>query len=371
MKAVRHPDKSTKIRMLTATAMLSLLSSTPSLAETRGFVVSFFHTATLKDEKHCTQVFRHGELLKRGYSKFFTPEEREEIAKHPLECLTDLTVAATRGIIDGKLANIYHYPESDVEADYFQTYEGEQAYGFDLDGKDADDDDGFIDPETGAKGVDNQLFRAIGCFPNYNIDLPNRPRNEDNFWRRAASGRNYGAWLFTITTDDFSKDGPATINFYRGVDDLRKNVTGAALADVTYVIDPEPRTHGEFKGEIKDGVFISGSESADLSLTGANVYYPEMAISRARLRLTLNTDRTVNGYIGGYRPWKAWWHSTAMSNEANTADLAALYHNLQQTADADPDPETGANRAISVTYRIESVPAFVAQPDGTLVADVR
>lgn len=369
MKATTQKlTQSTKKRMAATCFLLPLFYPAPSFSETKGFVISFFHTATHKDTQSCTQVYRHSDLLNRSYKKFFSKEERVDIASNPLNCLAELTVAATRGEINGKLANVYHYPESATDAG-FETYSGPYAYGFNLDGTDSGND--FRDPETGAKGVDNQLFRAIGCFPNYNIDLPNRPRNEDVYWRLLTSGRHYGAWLFTITAEDLSRDGEATVSFYRAIGDLRKDVSGSALADVTYIIDPDPRSYGEFKGTINNGVFTSGADGATLQLTGANKFLPQMTLSGARLRLKLNADRTATGYIGGYRPWKSYWHNTAMSNEANSADVAALYHNLKQLADAEPDPETGENRAISATFRIESVPAFVARSDGTVIADTR
>jgi len=43
-----------------------------------------------------------------------------------------------------------------------------------------------------------------------------------------------------------------------------------------------------------------------------------------------------------------------------TGDIPGYYHLMKRYADADPDPVTGQNRAISVTYYLEAVPAFVA-----------
>ena len=42
--------------------------------------------------------------------------------------------------------------------------DSKEAFGFDLDGKGPDQATAFTDPLTGEKGVDNQYFRAMGCF---------------------------------------------------------------------------------------------------------------------------------------------------------------------------------------------------------------
>jgi hypothetical protein len=42
---------------------------------------------------------------------------------------------------------------------------------------------------------------------------------------------------------------------------------------------------------------------------------------------------------------------------------------MRRHADADPDPETGQNRAISAAYYIEAVPAFHTTVDAQIVAN--
>lgn len=370
MKSTCHRTIDITVRAFaTVFVLLAPLYSAQSVSETRGFAVSFFHTATYKDEQICTLNDRYSDLMRQSYDSFFTEAERAEVANNPLDCLTDLTVVAMRGRIDGKMASVYHYPDSAANPG-FQMYTGRHAYGFNLDGQGADSANSLQDPETGEKGVDNQLHRAVGCFSAYNINLPNRPRHEDIYWRLAAN-RKYGAWVFTITADDLSKDGEATVSFYRSLSHLRQNISGQALADATYLIDPNPRSYGEFKGVIKDGVFTSGAHGAAFRLVGENKIFAGIDLAGARLRLRLKADdRTAEGYLGGYQPWKQYWHRTAMSNEANTTNLSALYYNLRKAADAEPDPKTGENTAISITYRLEAVPAFLVSLEGNLITGI-
>src|SRR5690606_31520422 len=58
-----------------------------------------------------------------------------------------------RGRINGQPVNAYAHPTAVVDPQ-LNALDGKYAYGFDMDGKGADDPDGFIDPETGEAGVD-------------------------------------------------------------------------------------------------------------------------------------------------------------------------------------------------------------------------
>jgi hypothetical protein len=49
-------------------------------------------------------------------------------------------------------------------------------------------------------------------------------------------------------------------------------------------------------------------------------------------------------------------------------DSLGIYHSLKRFADARPDPKTGENTQISMTYRMEAVPAFHTTIDGKVVA---
>ena len=49
------------------------------------------------------------------------------------------------------------------------------------------------------------------------------------------------------------------------------------------------------------------------------------------------------------------------------ADCVGQYRLLKKLADYDPDPATGQNRKISLTYRMEAVPAYLATEDGKII----
>ena len=56
------------------------------------------------------------------------------------------------------------------------TAYGRFAYGFNLNGE--VEPDAFENPDSGERGVDNRMWRALGCFEVYQIRRPVRPYNE-------------------------------------------------------------------------------------------------------------------------------------------------------------------------------------------------
>ncbi len=347
-----------------------LLLPSLSHAETRGFVIHYLHLATHKHELNCPNGDNggFGEARERAYRwQGFSEEKLKELfsgqtrySGFELERMMYESIKK-----NGKPVSVKHYPWL-VPDQHLATVQGPEAFGFDLDGLGAEDKDGFIDPETGEVGVDNQVYRAMGCFREYDIDLPLRPSWADAAWVQMTQVKKMPAWVFAISADDLGTDGEATVSFYRAVGRHRLNPSGGAVANMTFVVNPNHRTYGEFKGTIKNGVFTSDPESVDLMMEGGFPIYIRLALKKARLRLNLQSgNEKATGYVAGYQPWLDFWYYIALNGYAT--DIGPSYQMLEKFADGDPDPETGANTTISGTYRIDAVPAFLAHPDGTLI----
>ncbi len=361
----------TNIAQLPLFLLLALPFQPAISAQTLGFVIGNFHTATHWDDRNCPKGGNggFGRVREAAYKIIgSSPEETEELLNRPFNSL-DFRSVAMRGKKDGKAVSVYYYPTS-IPDPHHEIVAGPYAYGFDLDGKVKDGPYAFEDPETGQQGVDNRLYRAVGCYATYDVSLPNRPSSEEVYWSSIMSLRRVGAWVFTVTGEDLSRDGDATVRFYSAVEHMRKDASGGTFADMTYVLDPSSPTFGTFHGTISNGVFrsqpIQASDTRVL-LKAKPPTYPEFKLSRAQLRLNLNADRSATGYIGGYLPWVSFWFVNGTAGEQQSIDMAGLYYNLKKLADADPDPDTGENRAISATFRVEAVPAFLATPEGHLI----
>ncbi len=355
-----------------ATALISL--STFSLAETRGFVVSFLHATGYSNPDNCPLGGNGGSSQAQFRSYKAAGFSKERLAavlrgeEGPSNGARLIKARMLRARYNGKPARVTLFPGS-LPDPHMETVVGPQAFGFDLDGKGPDTPNTFEDPETHEKGVDNQLFRALGCFVNYSSNLPIRPLGEQDLWRSYLPLVNPPAWVLSITGSNFENDSDVSVSFYRAVEHLRYDRSGQGLADITYTVEPSDRTYGHFNGSIKNGIFTSEPDSVNVMLAGEFPTFTKFDLKNAQLRLTLGVNRMAEGYIAGYQPWKDFLMRNNHTNEDQGTDHVALYHTLKRMADAEPDPETGQNTAISATYRIEAVPAFLVRPDGAFITD--
>ena len=192
-------------------------------AETRGYAISLVHTATYADPSHCprggngaTTEIHTRILMTRGHSKeeatkILTGNERKEDFEH-------------RGKLGGQTVDIGNFPMS-VPDPKIETAQGRYAYGFDLDGKAAQQPGAFIDPETN-QPVENQMWRVLGCFTAYQYRLPGIPYNEGITWDTAMD--SMPAWLLSISGDDLTRDGDVTVTFDRALDMCIANIEAVA-----------------------------------------------------------------------------------------------------------------------------------------------
>lgn len=367
-KPARHLPMTTAI-VRAALVVTPLFCCTSAMAETRGYVISWFATATNTPDfkKNCPENRNGGQvnlairnLMAIGYTKeqataMTNKAGGQELGQDNRELRERILMRAR---VKGQPASIYNYPDAVADPN-IETVTGKYAYGFDLGGKEANK---FIDPETGGK-VDNQLWRAVGCTESFDALPPVMPYPEELAWQ--AMTDSAPAWLIQISGDDLSKDGQVTVTLDRATRHQKRDATGSTLAGATYVIDPNPRSHNELKGQIKDGVVTI--QPAQIFLEAEMPYYPEIALRNTHMRMKLQANGKLVGFWGGYQDWRRWAYMYT-ARPANNADTIGIYHAVKKMADFDPDPVTGENRYISATYRLEAVPAYVAHSDGTVVA---
>lgn len=342
-------------------------------AETRWYVVGMLHTATYSDGH-----FRPGDNCPHGsngrsidvYRRIlrnefhYSASETEGLLgdKKNKDGQSYYEIVINRGKMNGKPASIYIYPTS-IPKTHDYLVEGHRAYGFNLDGQGLTKSSSFEDPETHEQGVENQLFRAIGCYSQYDINLPVRPYYEEGVF--VTNLPWVPAWLFAITGQSIDQGGEVSVDFYKAIEHPRLSADNGLLHGATYTIDPNPRSFGHMRGRIVNGELKAAGDQ--ISLENEPPFFMQLSLSRPQIRLKLSPDGTAAGYIGGFQPWIDWWAIAAEYRESEQGlDLSTLYWNLQALADANPDPKTGRNTAISVTYRIDAVSAY-AVPAPTYV----
>lgn len=359
---------------LCALAVFCLAAPAASAKQSRSYVVSWFHVATYLQDDDCpngTNPMAAGIYTRILTELGYTPAE----TKYLLGAIANdgdirdkngrslRQIGALRGRIDGKEADVMVYPWSAPDPN-IHLAQGRYANGFNLDGKISDDPRSSEDPDTGERGIDNRLRQAMGCTDQFRTRLPDRPGHPANDWDQSRD--KMAAWLMTVTGEDLDRDGDVVVTFDRALEPVRRDATGEVMSDVTFRIDPDAHSHSETTGRLAGGRLVTTTPfhfvmTADPSIS------PTFEMHQAHLRVDLQTDRSLKGYFGGYRPYHMVFFTFAGLGAGTeltySIDLPGLYHAMKRLADYDPDPKTGEMRAISSAYRMELVPAFVVPRD--------
>ena len=363
--------------MVGAFLLLLVVAYAPPSAfgETRGYVISMIHTATYSDTDTCPQGGNGGPLQlrkRRLVGAGFSEEAAltiianggvdEDGNRVDVTTLFGSIASAGDDGWNGYAVNPGNFPTL-LPDPHIQTAEGRFAYGFDLDGTVGPDS--FEDPDSHQQGVDNQMWRVLGCFDVYHVRRPVVPYNESIVWDTAID--SMPAWLMSISGPDLDQDGDVTVTFDRSLNVLLRDAHGGVLSGATFVIDPDPRSHSVFAGTIEDGILTV--EPGDFSMQGESQFYAVLRFVNTHLRLTMEPDGSLHGIIGGYQPWRDYYHYLAVRGEVDgQVDLPGLYYAMKRFADAVPDPVSGEHTAISAAYWTEAVPAFQTTVSGEVVA---
>jgi hypothetical protein len=249
------------------------------------------------------------------------------------------------------------FPSTEPEPFTFKEVTGRISYGLNLDGKVKDTD--FTSPE-GEPGIDNQLYRAVGCISDFRI-VDNGAGDE--YIHRYA----YNRLLVEISgVHSLINDDNVTVKTYRGLDELMTDGTGSAfIPGGTQHID---KRWGRFvestwKGKIVDGVLIS--EPADMILPAAQSFGTTglQRLRAVRFRLKL-TDQTAQGLMAGYVDVDEFIHQLNTGESTHIQSYGqlsspSLYRALRRLADGYPDPKTGEMTAISSALQVKFVQAYI------------
>ncbi|MHB1206167.1 MAG: hypothetical protein ACYCZX_11390 [Rhodospirillaceae bacterium] len=240
---------------------------------------------------------------------------------------------------------------------------GKIALGLNLDGKTGAND--FTSP-SGDKGIDNQLYRAIGCSRFY--------RGPDGtfyiFGAKYARDFDFNRTLIEITNvDDLANDSDVDVAIYRGLDRLMTDASGdKIMPGGSQRIDQRfgKRFESHLKGKIVDGVLTT--QPADIYWAWA--CFPKVPgghhIKGMRFNLKLSPTE-AGGMIAGYADAEEWYtHLVGCQSTHHLSygqlNALGLYRALMRNADGYPGPD-GQNTAISSAMEIRMSQVFVLHPE--------
>ena len=356
-------------------AAATLLAATPSAhaaaqpatGRTLGFVITIWNTALLESKfiDECPEGFNIGydEHWWRGLSK----EERAKMTDNGLRTRLDRYFNAIRR--GPNKEDVCMNPTA-VAAPPHLIVEGKQSYGLNLDG-DVEGKAGAnscahenFEGVDGAKGVDNQMYRLLGCvygFRSYGQFEVNANEN------RKSNGN--GMTLIEVTgVDDTKNDPDVTVNIYRAIDPYTLDGGGQFTAWASYRIDAPngvPRYHSTLKGRIENGVINTDPGDANVPFYG-NYTYLNQLIRDMRLQMEVSDDgASAKGMLAGYYDVdQLMFYVTGLGPIQSTAisDCPAIYSAAHKLADGYPDPKTGKCTALSSAFNFKAVSAFIIHP---------
>lgn len=258
------------------------------------------------------------------------------------------------------------YPTTAAEQFEFHEAGGPTAYGLNLDDRIGPGD--FTGPD-GRRGIDNQLYRVLGCIRNY------RPPEGaiQGFDNDEVTKDIYNRVIIELSGVESLVSSPdVQVMVYRGQDPILLDSTGKnAIPGGSQRIDTRWGTKfiQKLHGRITDGVLTT--DPADLVYPWAVFYIPtDEFMHAARFELKLSPTG-AEGMIGGYTDIETWYSQMMRSYSTHhqsygQSSAPSIYKALRRLADGYPDAQSGANTAISSALlakftQIVIVPASKAQ----------
>lgn len=295
-------------------------------------------------------------LVKGGYTR-----EEAEWLRSPENPSRDPVHGQNQMAFRGKdRANVYTDPTSTPDPGLVGV-SGSIAEGINLDG---DETTGFTSP-TGEKGIDNNFYKALGCWKTYR-----GPRRLSSGALQFNTAMRDGSWTTVIVVagegPDPMNDDRVTVGFYVSNDKMVKDGLGNIARDYTFRIAPHAKYEGILPARTVNGRIIS-TAPADIMLREPG-YTRDLELLRARVDLEIKPDGSLSGYVGGYRPWelvyKGWVNARGPVIEVLTwVELPGVYHALKRNADYSPSGPGGEKTHISFALHVDALPAFVMTPD--------
>jgi hypothetical protein len=247
-----------------------------------------------------------------------------------------------------------------------QEVTGKIGEGFNLD---HNAKTGFVSP-AGEKGVDNNLYRVMGC-------------------GMAYRGAPYSAYLSVRGNDkmleglytiiirisgnkDPMNDDDAVLEIGYSPDHVVKNSAGGAVPDYSFRIVKDAQ-YTRIKATVRNGV-VQTVQTPEIHMPSFSWFENnrgESIFQQGMLRLVVNEDGTSTGLVGGYLDWRSFYGTDTFDTNSSAGTRETYYHEnqiakyyaLKRNADGMRDPKTGQNMGISAAYRFTVQPAHVVDPD--------
>jgi hypothetical protein len=265
--------------------------------------------------------------------------------------------------LDGEVS---HRAEDSYQAEGSQRAEGSRLTG--TKGASCAHDD--FTGHAGERGIDNQVWRLMGCVRGY------RPNNLMDRLHEGNTMIKEGGFAILMEIsgmDDPVNDDEIEVQLLSANHPVSVNAVGDLTRLVSYTAHESARYHNEVaKGKIVNGILTT--EPVDFRIkVKQQTMDNEFWFRDARIRAEVLPDGRIKGMVGAYwdmenmfstlnDQWIGPYHQGRNAALNRGFMCAGIYHAMPRVADGHPDPETGNCTSISTALHFEAVPAFVIRP---------
>lgn len=332
-----------------------------------GFVVESWYTAIYDTEymEECPEgiVIGNDEIWFNGLS----PEDKDiETGSGTLQVL-DMPRRPSSYLRGPNGEDVCWHPESVIDPP-MRTVTGKYSYGINLD-ENANGNatpntcahGNFQTPDGSVSGVDNQLYRLMGCVYGY--------RSEgylEHHANRERQDESKGIILIDVkNVDDPRNDDDVEVSFYLSATDLHFDTAGRIVPYGSYQTI-ENRYGDTVSGQITNGVLTTNSGDVTLPLHG-NDGFTDMVFRDFRIEMDISEEGArAKGLWAGYHPVSSFWdHIQKVQHNVPVGQYScpAMYVAANELADGYPDPETGQCTALSSAFTFDAVAGFIITDD--------
>ena len=331
-----------------------------------GFVVESWKTAIYETEymEECPEGIAIGndEIWLDRLSR----EDKERVTKGGTLQVLDLPRRPQSYLRGPKGEDVCWNPLSVVDPP-MRIVHGKYSYGLNLDGN----SDGAATPNTcahenfvgpsGAPGIDNQLYRLMGCVYGY------RDKGYlEHHANRERQDESKGIILIDVEgVDDPRNDNEVQVSFYLSATTLHFDTLGRIVPYSSYQA-VRGRYGDKVPGKIVNGVIETSAGGVTLPIYG-NDAATDMVFRDFTIRIEMSDDGTrAKGMWAGYHPVESFWdHMVKVQHNVPVGqyDCPAMYVAAHQLADGYPDPATGQCTALSSAFLFEAAAGFVIKSE--------
>jgi hypothetical protein len=249
--------------------------------------------------------------------------------------------------------NPYDFP---ALAKGYVPYAGKVSYGMNLDGKVGAKD--FTGPD-GEKGIDNQLWRAIGAYKQ------SQEMNDPAVREKVMLSARAPMLIEVSGIDDTVNDPDVTVRVLTGADSLVRDGSGKPLARASFTLDPDPALVNVTHGRIVNGVLTT--DPIDLRFVFREQIVDNTRLVRgAVIKATFTPDGNLDGGVFGYTTLTSFYDMIEQMTQDGADNVGmscvGVRMAIDRFADGYRDPKTGRFTAISSAMKFHAVPAFVIDP---------